>query len=255
MKLRLLLIPAILLFAVPEAHAGKPPKKAIEKILGIADEVTIPKPPGRVPVPSKSPGGAGSGATAGPGKNPGFLDNLEDLEVKPTKPPAALKPYELEGASGAGGTNRVEFSVGDLPNDKGRATGNNLAVVSGGKIAIGLDDRPFTAELGDLRFTHDGIDSKFSDGRTLWELVNNLLTDPDYINQVSPLRVVEINGKLFSLDNRRLAALTLAGIEHPPVRWATPEEVADDLIWRFSTVSEGMWVKIRDGAEVVIPVP
>jgi hypothetical protein len=149
----------------------------------------------------------------------------------------------------------VEFSVGELPNDKGRATGNNLATVSDGIIAIGLDNRPFTADLGDLRFTHDGIDSKFSDGKTLWELVNNLRTDPAYINQVSPLRVVEINGKLFSLDNRRLAAFTLAGIEHPPVKWATPGEVADDLIWRFSTVSEGMWVKIRGGVDVVIPVP
>ncbi len=177
--------------------------------------------------------------------------------VRPTHPPAADSPRVPDGApvSGAGTPNRVEFSVGELPNDKGRATGNNLATVSGGIIAIGLDNRPFTAALRDLRFTHDEIDSKFTIGKTLWELVNKLHTDPDYINQVSPLRVVEINGKLFSLDNRRLAAFTLAGIEHLPVKWATPGEVADDLIWRFSTVSEGMWVKIRGGGDVVIPVP
>jgi len=79
MKLRFLLIPALLFLVAPEAHAGKPPKKVIDNVLGGADG--LPSKPPKIPdVPAVRPKDPTQGSLPGEsGKNPGLLDNLDEL--------------------------------------------------------------------------------------------------------------------------------------------------------------------------------
>lgn len=90
MKLRYLTILALLLVMAPEAHAGKPPKKVIQKILGQVDDLPAPK-PRDIPDLPKLPGDPSPSAPAGPGRNPGLLDNLDELEAVPRPVPAPVK--------------------------------------------------------------------------------------------------------------------------------------------------------------------
>ena len=60
-----------------------------------------------------------------------------------------------------------------------------------------------------------------------------------------PIRVFELNGRLFTLDNRRLFVAQQAGV---PIRTvaATPMEVILEA-YKFSTINEGVSVIVRGG--------
>mmetsp|Transcript_122400 Transcript_122400/g.273425 ORF Transcript_122400/g.273425 Transcript_122400/m.273425 type:complete len:170 (-) Transcript_122400:328-837(-) len=59
-----------------------------------------------------------------------------------------------------------------------------------------------------LFFTHDTIRSNFGDGRSLFQLINDMTSgDVDPLLDLEPLRVVWHEGKWRSLSNRRLWAL------------------------------------------------
>jgi len=60
---------------------------------------------------------------------------------------------------------------------------------------------------------------------------------------VPPLRLVERNGLVFTLDNRRLEAFRRAGVE-VPWRMATEEEIAAEE-WKFTTTNEGLTARVR----------
>jgi hypothetical protein len=62
-------------------------------------------------------------------------------------------------------------------------------------------------------------------------------------HDVPPMRVFEWRGNLYTLDNRRLAAFSSAGVDIP-VRLATPQEIAEEA-WKFTTQNEGVSVRIR----------
>jgi len=86
MKLKYTLILALLFCTTQHAHAGPPGKKIIEKILGTADEVDVPKKPSIPNVPSKPLTGSTPSGSATTGTNPGILDNLDDLTLPKPKP-------------------------------------------------------------------------------------------------------------------------------------------------------------------------
>jgi hypothetical protein len=50
-------------------------------------------------------------------------------------------------------------------------------------------------------------------------------------------------GRLYTLDNRRLEAFRRAGLE-VPYRMATPDE-ADSERWKFTTTNQGLSVIVR----------
>ncbi len=62
-------------------------------------------------------------------------------------------------------------------------------------------------------------------------------------DDVPPIRVFERDGKLYSLDNRRLYAFQEAGV---PIRsvWATADEVTSEA-WKFTTRNDGVFVRVR----------
>jgi hypothetical protein len=94
-----------------------------------------------------------------------------------------------------------------------------------------------------VRFSQDSISHKFRDGRTIEDLANGLRSGTIRIEDVPPLRLMDRNGDLYTLDNRRLMAFRRAGKEIP-WRMASDEEIAAE-IWKFTTMNEGSSVRVR----------
>ena len=53
-------------------------------------------------------------------------------------------------------------------------------------------------------------------------------------------------GKLWTLDHRRLAAFKIAGLDSVPFRWATDEEIASQM-WKMTTKTNGSSIKLKLG--------
>lgn len=64
--------------------------------------------------------------------------------------------------------------------------------------------------LHDIRFSQDSISSLFGDGRSIKELIKNLESGQTSIEDVPKIRVVELCGIVWSLDNRRLRCMQTA---------------------------------------------
>lgn len=95
----------------------------------------------------------------------------------------------------------------------------------------------------DVRFSQSSISYRFRDGSTIDDLAEGLRTGRVRPEDIPPLRLVEREGQLFTLDNRRLEAFRRAGL---PVPWqmATAEEIATED-WKFTTTNGGTSVRIR----------
>jgi RHS repeat-associated protein len=113
-----------------------------------------------------------------------------------------------------------------------------------------------------VKFSQSSVDREFSDGSTVNDLIGRLRADPSYSAKVEPIRLVKycdlpenIQQKLtgqgvsphavFSIDNRRLYAARVAGVQ-VNARWATPEEIGKfATIKRFSTTTGGGIPRVR----------
>ena len=56
----------------------------------------------------------------------------------------------------------------------------------------------------------------------------------------------DADGKLWTLDHRRLAAFRIAELDSVPFRWATNEEVANQM-WKITTETNGTSIKLKLG--------
>ena len=56
----------------------------------------------------------------------------------------------------------------------------------------------------------------------------------------------DADGKLWTLDHRRLAAFRIAELDSVPFRWATNEEVANQM-WKMTTETNGTSIKLKIG--------
>ena len=89
------------------------------------------------------------------------------------------------------------------------------------------------------------ISNNFSNGGTIDDLSNGLRSGRVKASDVSPIRLVEKDGSLYTLDNRRLEAFRRAGVR-VPYRMATPEEFAQAVRkGRFSTRNQGTSITVR----------
>src|SRR5437764_838381 len=88
-----------------------------------------------------------------------------------------------------------------------------------------------------IRFTQRSISFRFRDGRTIGDLADGLKSGTINPESVPPIRLFELNGKYYTLDNRRLEAFRRARVDIP-YRMASAEEVKTDD-WKFSTTSDG----------------
>jgi len=96
-----------------------------------------------------------------------------------------------------------------------------------------------------VRFSQSSINYHFKDRTmgTIDDLAEGLRSGKIAPSDIPPIRVLEINGQLFTLDNRRLEAFRRAGVDIP-YRYATPEEIARER-WKFTTTNEGMTILVR----------
>lgn len=76
-----------------------------------------------------------------------------------------------------------------------------------------------------VRFTQDSAGSTFSDGRSVLDLADDMARTGKAPEGLPQIRLFEQDGKLYSLDNRRLFAGQYAGVKLP-YRMATPAEIA-----------------------------
>ncbi|WP_421829164.1 RHS repeat domain-containing protein [Larkinella sp.] len=63
----------------------------------------------------------------------------------------------------------------------------------------------------------------------------------------------DANGKIWTLDHRRLGAFRLSGLEKAPVQWASPAQVQNQM-WKMTTKNGGTSVKLKlgDGDNIII---
>ena len=94
-----------------------------------------------------------------------------------------------------------------------------------------------------VRFSQASVKYRFRDGRTIDELVEGLRTGRVRAEDVLPLRLVERDGRSFTLDNRRLEAFRRVGVAIP-WRMATPEEIEAEAD-KFTTKNGGISVRAR----------
>jgi hypothetical protein len=94
-----------------------------------------------------------------------------------------------------------------------------------------------------VRFSQSSIKATFRDGGTIDELADGLRSGSVKPEEVPPIRLFEREGKLFTLDNRRLEAFRRASVP-VPYRMATPEEVQEEA-WKFTTQNQGVPIRVR----------
>ncbi len=95
----------------------------------------------------------------------------------------------------------------------------------------------------DIRFTQASIKATFQDGVSIDDLAEGLRNGYIRPYYIPAIRIFEREGKLYTLDNRRLEAFRRADI-NIPVRMATPQEVAEGA-WKFTTPNDGLSIRIR----------
>lgn len=106
----------------------------------------------------------------------------------------------------------------------------------------GLPDAGFV-EPHLIRYSQNTIGSTFKDGSTIEALAEDLRSGRIRPSDVSPIRIFERRGKLFTLDNRRLWAFRSAGLAIP-YRTATEQEIRSQA-WKFTTRTEGTSVRVK----------
>ena len=67
-------------------------------------------------------------------------------------------------------------------------------------------------------------------------------------NDLPEIRIwQDADGKLWTLDHRRLAAFRIAELDSVPFRWATDEEIAGQM-WKMTTKTNGTSIKLKLGS-------
>jgi RHS repeat-associated protein len=69
----------------------------------------------------------------------------------------------------------------------------------------------------DIKFTQGFVSPNFSDGGTISEAVSKIRAGELKVTDFPPINIVEKNGTLFTLDNRRLVTFSAAGVDKIPV--------------------------------------
>ena len=94
-----------------------------------------------------------------------------------------------------------------------------------------------------IHFMQDSVKGTFKDKTTIKALKEALESGKIDPKTVEPIRVWERDGKIFTLDHRRLVAFQEAGIPIPVVQ-ATQEEVIEEA-WKMTTRTGGRTIRVR----------
>jgi hypothetical protein len=94
--------------------------------------------------------------------------------------------------------------------------------------------------------TQPTISQNFSGGKDIGDLIEGLRSGKIHVSDVPVIRVVESEGRLFTLDNRRLAAFQNAKIEEIPIRRVSLEDPA--ILFEFKL----KYNPIENGSKTVV---
>lgn len=100
-----------------------------------------------------------------------------------------------------------------------------------------------TIDSAAVRFSQSSISRNFSAGGTIDDLAAGLRSGSVNPNSIPPIRLVEREGSMFTLDNRRLWSFQQAEVPIP-YRMATPQEAAAEA-WKFTTPNGGTSIRVR----------
>ena len=98
-------------------------------------------------------------------------------------------------------------------------------------------------DLWEVRFCQDSIKARFRDGRSIEALAEGPRSAKIDPATIPPIRLVEVGGLLYTLDNRWLEAFRRAGIKIP-FRMATSDEASKGRR-KFSTENSVASAKVR----------
>jgi hypothetical protein len=93
-----------------------------------------------------------------------------------------------------------------------------------------------------VRFTQSSVGASFRNGKSI-DTVARMLRGPggkSLAKGFEPIRLVEKDGLLWTLDNRRLLAFS-AGGQKVPFRMATPAEISAEWEIKFTTTIQQGW--------------
>jgi len=94
-----------------------------------------------------------------------------------------------------------------------------------------------------VRFSQSSISRNFSSGGAIEDLAVGLRNGSVNPADIPPIRLIERERSLFTLDNRRLWSFQQAEVS-VPFRMATPQEAAAEA-WKFTTPNDGTAIRIR----------
>ncbi|WLE97264.1 MAG: RHS repeat-associated core domain-containing protein [Candidatus Electrothrix communis] len=100
-----------------------------------------------------------------------------------------------------------------------------------------------------VKFTQDSIGATFKNGQSIDDVARQLRSagGDELAKKFPQIRLVEKDGMLYTLDNRRLATFS-AGGQKVPYRMATPKEIKKEWGKKFTTTAEqgyGQYITIR----------
>ncbi|SCL30352.1 intein C-terminal splicing region/RHS repeat-associated core domain-containing protein [Micromonospora nigra] len=130
-----------------------------------------------------------------------------------------------------------------------RAVVHNLTVANTHTYYVLAGNTPVlvhncTIDPSEVRFTQDSVGSHFKSGHSIDETAAALADGSLDSSVLDPIRLVDKEGKLYTLDNRRLVAYQKAGIE-VPYRMATGAEIRKEWRKKFTTQTDGIGILIR----------
>ncbi len=150
--------------------------------------------------------------------------------------------------------------IEDISPGQGRETGlDSYDLSSGSRVATRAPSGRMQGDAGSvqlgrsadgvmdpstIRFTQDSASQSFRGGGTVSGLADDLGLNPAHAESVPPIRLVEHEGSMFSLDNRRLVAFQEAGVP-VPYRMATSREIRNLWTEHFTTQNGGTSIQMR----------
>lgn len=95
----------------------------------------------------------------------------------------------------------------------------------------------------DIRYTQDSISNKFRDGSSVDDMIDSLKSGTLSPDDVPALEVFKQNGRIYSVNNRRLFAYKMAEIERVPVKWVSQNSM------RHRLTGNGISIIVRGGSK------
>ncbi len=93
-----------------------------------------------------------------------------------------------------------------------------------------------------IRFSQSSIKDTFSQGGSIEDLAASLKGGQVDPATIPPIRIVERDGMIFSLDNRRLKTFQEAGI---PIRYVKLDKMPKGELYKFTTKNDGASIVVR----------